>query len=110
MAGEIDDVTLHEAGFLHVLFVHEKDAPAVVNSTVPIVQAVDRRVELIVTPEARQEVLAGGDLDAGEGMRDEICLPVRRIEPPLVARWIREIECALPDAVVIRSETGDHRL
>ena len=107
---EIDELPLHEPGFAHVFLIHEDDPPAIVDPAVAVIQTIDRRVKLIVAPDRRQQILPGPDLGARERMRDEDRLARRRLETPLIPRRIRQIKCALADAVIESGEARDRPL
>ena len=84
VTGKIDELALNEMGLPHVILVHEEHAPAVINSAITIIEAVDRRVELIVAAQRGQDELPGLNSNATERVRDENGLSRRRVKFPFV--------------------------
>jgi hypothetical protein len=58
VAGDVDPLTSAHPKLIHVLRVEQDHAPAVVDATVAIIQAVDRRIELIMAAYCRHQQLA----------------------------------------------------
>src|SRR4029077_9314202 len=58
VTGEIDKLTLLEAGLAYVIAIHENDTPAIVNTAIAVIEAVNSRVELIVAADGHHPVLS----------------------------------------------------
>src|SRR5215468_136870 len=75
-----------QTGGSHVVAVKQNYAPAVMNATITIVKAVDRRVELIMAANGRHEELARLQIVIRKRMNCELCLAVRCFEYSLTRR------------------------
>ncbi len=61
VAGDIHRLSLSQTSLFHVLGIHENDPAPVVDSTIAIIQSVNRRVELVVGSNGHQEILSSFD-------------------------------------------------
>src|SRR4051812_48022200 len=110
MAGQVNQFSLLEASLFHILRVEKDDPPAVVDSSIAIIQSVDSRVELIVAAHGHHQELPGLQFMARQlvdrkvrpsacGLKLTLARPIRKIE----ATWL-----AHPSVVVL--ETRNHSL
>src|ERR1039458_9151222 len=71
MTGKIDDLSLREPRLLHVLRIHKEHAAPVVNSAIPIIQAINMSVELIVRSDRHQDEFSRSQFVARNWMHGE---------------------------------------
>ena len=94
VAGEIDELALREAERGDVVGVEEDHAAAVKNSAVAIIEAVDRRVELIVRADRHHHEMTGRDIFARDAVRGENGFARGRGEFAAIARAVGQIKRA----------------
>ena len=107
MTGEIDEFSLLEPGFAHVVRVHENDSSAVVNAPVSIVEAVDRCIELVVAPDRHHPVLSGLQGLIFNPVNREFGFSFRVAEFAPIARRMRQVKIAVANSFVEPLETRD---
>jgi hypothetical protein len=110
VACKVDKLALDEMLFRHVVLVHEYDAATIIDSAVPVIQAVDRGVELIVRADRHHYELIRFKRPPREYVHCEIRLSRRRMEPPLITGTVRQIKGALFYPLIEAREARDNAL
>jgi len=89
VTGEIDKLTLLEAGLAHVIPIHENDTPAIVNTAIAVIETVNTRVELIVAADGHHPILSRLQSLDFDSMNGEFGFPlfVRELAPIAGGMW-----------------------
>src|SRR5690606_34749801 len=106
-AVDVDALPVGEPELGEVDAVHEDHVAALLDAAVPVVEAVDRRVELVVRTQRLQDEPPRRTLEVLEFVDGDDRLADRGVEAPLVARSVRQHEAALlADVLVVALESG----
>src|SRR5262245_40185413 len=87
-AHDVDDVAVGETELAEVVGVDEHDSPAGVDAAIAVVEAVDRRVVLVVAAHGLQQQVTLRDRQHLERVDGEAGLPCGGREGALVAGWM----------------------
>src|SRR5207342_1288574 len=94
----------------NVAGVKEDDTATVIDAAVAIIEAVDRRVELIVRANRHHQVMAGREIVPVDLRDDEPRLAFAIVELASIARLIGQIKDVALDPLIEILETGNDML
>ena len=107
MTGDIYGLPLYESRLFHIITIHKDDPATVVDSAIPIIQSVDRGVELVMTANGRQHVLARLNRQWLDRINCEFRLSGLCSEFATISRRIWKIKSPLSNSFIEALKTGN---